>query len=902
MGTPEGIRGTPECPGMVRPEGRQRVVARVMGRAAAVPTKAKAALVKRVKQAVTVIPAVQVRATPVVRARAATRARPALSAAREWPVSAAPRGRRAAWRSVGWGGLGGRAAGFGGSATAGFGGVAGAGAGAGAGGVSGGVNSAGGAAAGAGAGGASAAGAAGAGPATYLSAESCNGLDDDGNGQVDDMGTITCGVGQCEKTVSACAGGAVNVCVPNAPDSGPDGCDGVDNDCDGAVDEDCAKCLHVAPDGDDAAATAANGATSFRSVQAAIDFADSHRSVATRVCVAAGAACGASATFNGPSGSDLTMRSGIDVLGGYESTAFTRCTTSTTHFAPQTGLGVLFPANVADPTVLDGFTLDRFSADVSAAVTVDGAKKVTLSNLVITGGLVATSAYGVNVIDGGEALVFADRIDPGAANTSVPFPANGEIIGVRSVGSLVRVEDSCPGGVDSVTGRCDQACSDTGPEILVNFTTQNGPELQAVAGVLLESSPGSRVERSAVCFSRQGSSCGTDTPSTVVVHGAADGVVLRANSLHESVDDRTCPESTVYLSDCGGAAPWIADNARVDMTMKPGAGSPSTIAAAGSCNPVIDSNAHVTVAVSSAHEFLATPIRCDAANGVASGCVVAGNADVRASLQDASTGFRFEGRGVDCTSGSCTRISSNTIVGIEQSGQGGTGYSQKLYGTGVRLSGPTLVSANSITGIGNNGWCSVRATGVDLGAPARLENNLILGMLGSGGCSQQVDQQQGQGIYDHGSGAVTSNFIASTLACASSTSVDPTTAGPPPVDVWLAAGASSYRNNVFGGACAVSFVENGTEPIFESNSLRGAYADLSPGAFTHSLLNVAELNGLTPTISDNIVACAYTSDHHLTAGSACIDAGTTAGAPARDFDGDPRDSHPDIGPDEYVAP
>jgi hypothetical protein len=65
--------------------------------------------------------------------------------------------------------------------------------------------------------------------------ETCDGLDNDCNGQVDDgLGTITCGVGQCLRTVSACSGGHANTCVPGNPS--PEVCDGLDNDCNGVVD------------------------------------------------------------------------------------------------------------------------------------------------------------------------------------------------------------------------------------------------------------------------------------------------------------------------------------------------------------------------------------------------------------------------------------------------------------------------------------------------------------------------------------------------------------------------------------------------------------------------------------------------------------------------------------------
>ena len=72
--------------------------------------------------------------------------------------------------------------------------------------------------------------------------EVCNGLDDNCNGQVDDgvQGVgASCNtglVGVCATGTIVCQNGSL-VCVPNtAP--GPEVCDGLDNDCDGQVDED----------------------------------------------------------------------------------------------------------------------------------------------------------------------------------------------------------------------------------------------------------------------------------------------------------------------------------------------------------------------------------------------------------------------------------------------------------------------------------------------------------------------------------------------------------------------------------------------------------------------------------------------------------------------------------------
>jgi hypothetical protein len=67
-------------------------------------------------------------------------------------------------------------------------------------------------------------------------AETCDGKDNDCDGQVDeDLGSTICGVGACQVMVQNCVAGVAQSCVPGS--ATPEVCDGVDNDCNGQVDE-----------------------------------------------------------------------------------------------------------------------------------------------------------------------------------------------------------------------------------------------------------------------------------------------------------------------------------------------------------------------------------------------------------------------------------------------------------------------------------------------------------------------------------------------------------------------------------------------------------------------------------------------------------------------------------------
>lgn len=66
--------------------------------------------------------------------------------------------------------------------------------------------------------------------------ELCNGLDDDGDGLVDeDIAPVSCGVGACQRTAPGCVNGRPGTCTPGP--RRPEQCNGVDDDCNDSVDD-----------------------------------------------------------------------------------------------------------------------------------------------------------------------------------------------------------------------------------------------------------------------------------------------------------------------------------------------------------------------------------------------------------------------------------------------------------------------------------------------------------------------------------------------------------------------------------------------------------------------------------------------------------------------------------------
>jgi len=738
----------------------------------------------------------------------------------------------------------------------------------------------------------------------FISAETCNGIDDDCNGEVDELGTITCGIGACATTIPACTSGAVSACIPAAPSAEPDGCDGVDTDCDGAVDEDCSACWHVAPDGNDSVAIANDGTTAFASVQGALDFADTHRDVATRVCVASGPDCGATATFAGPTGSDLTMHDGLELLGGYESTAWKRCATPSTTLAPQTNRGLVFPASVTTQTVVDGFSILRLAdATATTAVTVDGARGALLSNVTIPNGPDSLRSYAVNVINGARATVFRSRIEAGTADT---FGA--ELVGVRAVGAEVLLEDNCATPPDPVSGRCTSDCSASGPGIVLSRVPPMGStNAERVNAVLLDHAMGSRIERSSVCTVENLWGSLANELAAIDVEGDADGLVIRGNSILAQPSSGPYlpyfPEPAVALGDCADRTPWIVDNSSIvvaNSVVGEGSGF-EAIHAEGACHPVIESNGLIAVdLVVGGSISAASGVHCSAG----ARCVVSRNEEIRVTFAPSQGVPTLTGSGVACDTQSCSRIDDNRISGLDYDGFYSRSSAYIATGFGISFAGGSsaLIANNDVVGVKHSTLCWTSGTGVSIGPGARLENNRILGVQSIVTCDNASPAQGAYGVAASGNVEVTSNRVEAAPYCVVFSDFPTPSSVFPPAGLSIRSSGGIFRNNIFIGSCADAVGETGAaaDPlIFARNALSPVrYRDERYTVLT----SIGDIEALADmSASGNLDSdCAPASDGHLELGSPCINAGTAAGAPWRDQDGDVRDALPDIGPDEYV--
>jgi hypothetical protein len=329
------------------------------------------------------------------------------------------------------------------------------------------------------------------------------------------------------------------------------------------------------------------------------------------------------------------------------------------------------------------------------------------------------------------------------------------------------------------------------------------------------------------------------------------------------------------------------------------------IYAAGDCHPRIDSNPAIT---------LTTPIggiavRCGTQNNVDSRCIISHNPNIGVNVTATSGIATFvNGTGVQCDATACSRIDQNHINGVAQSGFSSS-CSLNVSGWGLLMTNSAaLVAGNFI--LGNNGSSlNSDGLGISSGGAARIENNYIYGSAIAAGYNQCQGAKSIIGLSVGGSADVDSNYIDSGFTGCWAVSSIPSPSGRYAFGVEVASAGVTLRNNVLQGCASVFEGSTSADPlIFQNTDLPNGYLNeqaVYPNVNgTDPRLTATQVNALTDmTTGGNINASCFGSGlgvKHLAAGAACIDAGTTTGAPTRDYDGQARDAAPDIGPDEYV--
>jgi hypothetical protein len=718
--------------------------------------------------------------------------------------------------------------------------------------------------------------------------EACNGLDDDCDHSVDEgLPMIACGTGICARMAASCVNGAISTaCTPGTGMANDSLCNMMDDDCDRLVDEDC-TCVRVTTTGNDA--TGNGTSMPFRTIQAAINHAVATPAGPQIVCVAEGAACGASATY----AADVVMANGVSVYGRYESTTWTRCTTGSTIITPTSALGVQFGSAINTATALGGFTVNRATASTTSAVTVDGATHVALVQITVNNTPTVTSSYGINLINGAAATI-TQCVIWGGFGTS-------ESIGVRSVMSTPTITNNCA-SLDA-TGRCNQFCGPTNPAIRGGgqFTAGGpaGPGVGDSWAVLLDRSPGALVETTALCGNSG------DRGATLRVIGDATGTIVRTSNMNAfggSMDSHG-----IWLEDCGGAAPWIVSNHMIQATGTSQTTRVDGIRSIGDCHPVIDSNVSISGG-GEGNTSNAIGVYCGInGTGTASRCAILDNAYIGGS----SAGFPPSATGVRCDDGGCLRIERNHI-----NGRGG----DDSWGLWLGVTG-TFVDRNWIAG----GCSSNSATGIySAGSFARIQNNFVHGYDGAV-CTGNPLQL----------GAVHTSIGIDVVAFPSSNELDvngntfeahPATnsaAGCSAIGLRLEAMMGTtpmahgvYRNDIFHATGCTAAAAGGNFVVREEGASTDprifTYDDLDPSGSavlyydegTTALSSAAMVNALTDAIFGNVLAAdpmfvTYPTDLHIQAASMCDNAGTPTGTAGYDYDGDVRSTTtPDIGADE----
>lgn len=297
-------------------------------------------------------------------------------------------------------------------------------------------------------------------------------------------------VGACRAGTHVCSGGQWGPCSEVLPTATED-CNGIDDNCNGMIDEGCAaSCIVVCAKCVSATdSTPPDGSVEhpFATLEAAL--AAPHGvdgGAQKRICLVGGSTCRESTLY--PTSGPLKMTDGLIIQGAYAITesGLEYCGVPTVR--PRTTLafasseGVVFDETIASGAELSSVVIEinppasaASPAPTGTAIAVKGGKNVSLSRVFVTEGFAATRTYGVAVTAGGQATITGSSISSGQGQSSA--------VGVYVDGGALNMRNNCDRIVD---GRCASYCDDGGAMLGAHgYTTANAAEAPPQSSAVL---------------------------------------------------------------------------------------------------------------------------------------------------------------------------------------------------------------------------------------------------------------------------------------------------------------------------------------------------------------------------------------------------------------------------------
>jgi hypothetical protein len=271
-------------------------------------------------------------------------------------------------------------------------------------------------------------------------------------------------IGACRAGTRTCSGGAWGPCSEVLP-AASEACNGIDDDCDGMIDEGCAAgcivvCGNCTSSADGGAVADGSVDRPFATIEAAMAAAGPiDGGTRRRICLVGGSTCRESTLYqtSGP----FKMTDGLIIQGAYAITENGLEYCPGANVRPRTALafasseGVVFDETIATGAELSSVAIElnpsASDAETVTAIAIKGAKNVTLSRVFVIAGFAATNTRGVAITSGGQATIAGSSISTGQGRASA--------VGLHVTSGTANLRNNCDRVIE---GRCASYCSDGG--------------------------------------------------------------------------------------------------------------------------------------------------------------------------------------------------------------------------------------------------------------------------------------------------------------------------------------------------------------------------------------------------------------------------------------------------------